>query len=131
MLTVAPSPVPYPSPSNGVMDSWTCTDVVGPSPYPTDVLLPSPSPTTTTVWARTGEDCAVTHYSNVYPAPPANVTVAPGVQGTADPAGYTPGDTGNWNDLGPWWAAVIAAACLAPFAFLFFVRIGRRVLRHV
>lgn len=30
---------------------------------------------------------------------------------------YSPGDTGNWSDLGPWFGLLILSAVLVPYAF--------------
>lgn len=126
ILTVAPSPVPYPSPSNGIVDSWNCTDVVGPSPSPIDAI---PVPTTTSVWAKTGTECAVSHYSETYPQPvTVNASTAPAPDFTPDPAGYSPGDTGNWSDMSGWFAGVLVAVVLGPFALVTFLRWFRKTL---
>lgn len=46
---------------------------------------------------------------------------------TIYPGGYSPGDTGNWSDIGPWFATVIFALVLAPFAFHSLMNAVRRV----
>lgn len=56
-------------------------------------------------------------------------TVSDTATSTTFPGGYDPGDTGNWSDIGPWWAAVVFAVVLAPFAFKTFLAAVRHFLR--
>lgn len=116
MFSVVPSPTPYPDSGNGIVDSWHCENV----------FSPEPAPSTGTV--ITGQDCAVTHYTATRP----DVVTSSGTAvpaSTPYPGGYTPGDTGNWGDIGPWWAAFVAAGVIAPFALKTFVRWVREFLR--
>lgn len=46
------------------------------------------------------------------------MTVTDTSTATTNPYGaYSPGDTGNWSDIGPWFAAVMFGLVLIPFAF--------------
>lgn len=109
-----PAPMPYPTPTdsvNAVPFKWSCDDRLFDAGPP---VIPS------------GTDCYVTEWQIV----PAPVTIAEStsspVVATAYPGGYEGSDNGNWTDLGPWFAAVICAAVLAPFAFRMVADLIRR-----
>lgn len=114
MITVAPSPVPYPTASNGVVDSWQCVNRA-----PTATAVPAPvGGTASTQIYIPGYDCAVTHYSEMYPDPAVTTyaTTSPAPAPSAYAGGYSPGDTGNWENIGPWFAALLAACVIGPIA---------------
>lgn len=64
------------------------------------------------------QTCAVQHYAIVPTATPYA-------------GGYAPGDTGNWSDIGPWFAALLAAVVIGPFALYTFLNWIKEVMQHV
>lgn len=92
-FSVAPSPTPYPSPSNGVVDSWHCTNA---APVVTAVPAPPLGAQTNQIYIPS-YDCAVTHWSETREFP---VSVVPAPAGTPAAAGYNVSDNnyGSWDD---------------------------------
>lgn len=91
-----PNPVPYPSPSNGVMAKWHCENA---TPVQTTIPNAGGLGSTTTTYIPY-YDCAVSQWQNTYESQTSvSVTQAPNTVGTPNPAGYnTATQYGGWDD---------------------------------
>ncbi len=134
-LSVAPSPTPQPTVGNGTVDSWQC---VNRAPVATAVPAPPLGAQTNQIYIP-GYDCAVTHWSLQSPAPLVSPVINNTYAATSSPAptptpyagGFTPQDTGNWSDIGPWFATLLVAVVLGPYCLMTFLRWIREVFSHV
>lgn len=110
--TAPPTVAVYPSKGNAVAGAWECTT------------------------AENKETCTVTAWqvTNADPTPSASPSATNkdgDVVQIAYPGGYSPGDTGNWESIGPWFGGVICAAVFAPLAWLSFTKYVREVSNNV
>jgi hypothetical protein len=138
-----PSPAPRPTSGNAVPSAWQCSNThADVDPALNMDYEPTSQSCVITAWASTGSESvkvtesvplvvginsmpAVTVQNTPLPVQLQNSSGAPsnseGVATAAYPGGYTY-DESNWSDIGPWFASMVFAVVLAPYAFQTFMK---------